>query len=366
MRPEVTLIQVGNRPRKVDSIDVVVNDRALLEALVRGRTEPETDRVLTDLARQIAAAAAQRKIPQVHVKPLQGPSGAGVSYGLRLASLLRDPAVGGLQVDSGAKTGVQGEYSLSKAEPRRFTVKARLVDADGEEIQAFQAGAPVDGSQPEVLIALGATVPGPPPKPDANAPTPVPSPPGPRTIARADPRSPFGIEIRIDGRPQSLAPGDGRAVLKLPEKTSYTIRLVNDSDFEAAVLLYLDGLTAFHFAEDRRLESAAYLIIRPKSSTELKGWYRNAQAVDAFTVVRGNGPVGAGVPAGAGEGGSITAFFYAAWPRNGTPPADESSRGDAHTEPGLALEQQSAVIERQIGTKRRAVVTVHYSLPEGN
>src|SRR5262249_53103798 len=141
-----TIIQSTVRVlRTLDIVQITETDRSLLQALDRGRNEPETEAVLANLARQIGAAAARHKIAQVHVKPLQGPSGAGVSYGLRLVSLLRDPKIGrGLQIESGAKIGILGRYFVSKAAPRTFTVKAELVDGEGETIEAFRAGGTVD------------------------------------------------------------------------------------------------------------------------------------------------------------------------------------------------------------------------------
>jgi hypothetical protein len=180
---------------------------------------------------------------------------------------------------------------------------------------------------------------------------------------RAAPNSPYAVEIHVrrDSQYSPRQPENvgGRAFVPLRRKEVFAVVLVNDSDYEAAVALSLDGLSVFAFSENRNYR---YWFVPKKSRVRIDGWHLNNRKLAEF-VVRSLPQQDSGhyrLP-DRGSLGVITACFSAAWSqKNGIPPDEHVSRNSAtFIDRGQAIDRTSREVSRYIGGVR-AVVSVRY------
>ena len=68
---------------------------------------------------------------------------------------------------------------------------------------------------------------------------------------RASAGSPYAIEVLVNGSGRAASMVDGLPFVKLAKDDIYTVRLVNDSDRDAAVKLTIDGVSCFAFSQIR-------------------------------------------------------------------------------------------------------------------
>jgi hypothetical protein len=167
----------------------------------------------------------------------------------------------------------------------------------------------------------------------------TPSPEGPnRSIVRASPNGPYGIEIVVKGRSQPGRIEDGFAYVNLSLDEEYSVRIHNDSGFEAAVALRIDGLSVFHFSEVRKTEGPQkgepqyqwYILPPGTTMMDIQGWHVSNERSKAFKV----GLREDSLAAKAGlttDIGVIHAQFFASWESNAELtriPPDEPARKD--------------------------------------
>ena len=192
---------------------------------------------------------------------------------------------------------------------------------------------------------------------------------------RSDAKSPFAIEVHVLKNGVTVKPGQqldendfvplrpmidgGQAKLQIPRDRLYMLKLTNDSDFEAAVGVYIDTLSMFAFSDDGRTDGK--VIVPPRKSAFVKGWFRTANNSNAFSVGTYSESAAARQLVNPSETGTITATFAACWEKD--PPADElligKSKGDG-TKIDIPIRQKYEVVKRHIG-KVRSAVTVHYN-----
>jgi hypothetical protein len=195
------------------------------------------------------------------------------------------------------------------------------------------------------------------------------------TIAYEGDDALFGISVRANNRRMQIMEGaantdeEGSGFINLPLSQEYTIELFNNASYEVAVDLRIDGLNVFHFCEpgSRKPDGGPrYWIIKPKSTMEVKGWYKTPQRANAFktSLAQESAIAQTGLPLD--EIGQIGATFSASWEEGKTnPPSDEPSmdvtysRSDIGTAQGRSVQQNSANVKRQIG-QSRAYVGVRY------
>lgn len=159
--------------------------------------------------------------------------------------------------------------------------------------------------------------------------------------ARPGRNSLFGLEV-LAGKPAagSTSVLEGKAGRAIKERDQlgyvdldlgeeYALRLTNDAPYEVAVSVAVDGLSIFHFCEERSADPQrqgeprySYYIIGPGKSAVVGGWFKNTNRNIAFQVT----PLeqGAAYKLGqTGKIGTISATFHASWEKGQVPPADE-------------------------------------------
>jgi hypothetical protein len=184
------------------------------------------------------------------------------------------------------------------------------------------------------------------------------------------PGSKYALEILIktgDGRyaPRPAGAKEGMAFVPIRRDESFAVRVVNDSDSEAAVLLTLDGLNQFTFSEVRGADGKpryTHFIVGAHKSATVKGWHKNNQLYNEFVITAYDRSASseAGLQSSANVG-TITAVFSAAWPKGGQPPADEPKNPSEHARSadavgrGIEGQQNLKEVERQFGVVRDTI-----------
>jgi hypothetical protein len=161
---------------------------------------------------------------------------------------------------------------------------------------------------------------------------------------------------------------DGLAFVPLRRDEIYAVRLINRSEFEAAVMLTIDGLSVFAFREskdpktDKPLPRYTHIVVPAQGEATVFGWTINDDETDSFQIVAL--PKGAAAALNVkGEIGTITASFAAAWPKGSNPPPDEgadNTRAADATGRGPRIGVRVEAVVRDIG-KVRASVSVRYT-----
>jgi hypothetical protein len=254
----------------------------------------------------------------------------------------------GVTVQPDAEAVIQGQFSMTRAaqagDDLALRIQTELVDQNGKALAAFNLaaagkfGASVK-SEEAVTAALGITgaVPadGTPAERADRIRENLANPPGQVTGGSkffADASSPYGIEIVSNGAalPVSLENKVGQC--DVPLKQSYIIQCYNNSEYDCAVRVSIDGLNIFHFSEIRQTSGPKAgqplydsYVIPAKSFVQLKGWHKTNERVDSFVVddLAKGASVIAKQQLAEAKVGMITCQFCAAWDLNGSPPPDE-------------------------------------------
>jgi hypothetical protein len=202
------------------------------------------------------------------------------------------------------------------------------------------------------------------------------------SVIRSDPNKPYAIEILVNGAAREAKGKDGLAFVPIKRGEAYAVRLINDSDLEAAVQLRIDGLSMFSFSEFRQPDKDAkgkdnprkgeplysVVILNPKSSAVIPGWHLNNEKSDKFLVTE-FAKSAAAVLKPSGGVGTISATFQAAWEQGKLPPMDEPGKkrgpgtGDA-TGRGPRIEKKYEEVQRELGIIRD-VISVRYTREAG-
>ncbi len=277
------------------------------------------------------------------------------------------------------KIGLKGEYALFKDAAGSFGVKlsGSLVDAFGDVLTDFQfeaepgSFAKVVDQEEDLAVLLGVTAElfAEDSKEDRrrdlkdrvlNSQVHVAG-----TRAAASSTSPYQIEILVNEQPRPVHDEEGLAGLELRRGEAYAIRLYNNSDYEAAAKVSIDGLNVMTFSTLRdpldRPKYSVY-IIPPHRSITLYGWHKTNEQVSAF-LVTSYADSAAGSLQHTQNLGTITATFAAAWSKEGSPPPDENAtaKGEGNaTGFGAPLRQEAREVHRVIG-RLRAVVSLRYA-----
>lgn len=197
--------------------------------------------------------------------------------------------------------------------------------------------------------------------------------------------SPYAVEILVEKQARPAVDDEGLAFVKIQRGERYMIRLLNNSPYEAAARLTVDGLSMFAFSEIRQpptdeLGRPNPLFGEPRMNRVLvpprdrfgnpgvaliKGWHINNEKTNEFLVTE----FAQSAAAKLGHKttmGIITATFAAAWPLDGQPPQDEPpmtrdpSPGGDGTGMGARIDRQYQSMPRKIGAVR-ASISVRYT-----
>ncbi len=191
------------------------------------------------------------------------------------------------------------------------------------------------------------------------------------TRIASSPGSPFAIEVAVKaagGRYAARAATvvDGQAFVPLRRGDVYAVRLINDSDRDAAVLLAIDGLSMFTFS-DTAADRGSRLIVPARGRSVITGWFRNngPDGSNEFLVApQAEAAVARQLPPSPAHVGMITAEFSVAWPKGTPPPPGESEDlthgDDLATAIGKPIDQPFQKVEYLFG-KPKTVVAVRYN-----
>jgi len=183
----------------------------------------------------------------------------------------------------------------------------------------------------------------------------------------------YGMEILVQAQPRPAVIKDDLAFVEIQRGESYAVRLINDSDVEAAVQLRIDGLSMFAFSEIRFQEGPrrgqpryTVVFVPAHKSFVVPGWHVNNDKSDQFLVTQYAESAAARLQQTA-DIGTLSAVFQAAWEQGSTPPADEPGKnrgpgsGDA-TGFGQRVDQKYKEVKRELGVIRDSI-SVRYTRP---
>lgn len=184
-------------------------------------------------------------------------------------------------------------------------------------------------------------------------------------LVSASPVSPYSVELLIlkSGQYQAIpmsSDAQKRPLAPLSKNDVYAIRLMNNSDHDAAVRVTIDGVNTFEFSEQSPRPN--YWIV-PQSkdgkpgTTTIRGWDRsNAKSVE-FKVVDFPDSAAAKIKLQPSQVGMISASFAACWENeNDRPRSEGRTRATGF---GNEIIDQKTLIKRHVG-QVRDVISIRY------
>lgn len=201
------------------------------------------------------------------------------------------------------------------------------------------------------------------------------------TKVRARPGSPFSVELLC--KCQHDAKGDGKALpIHLIDGNAYvdarkgmypSVRITNSASYDASIRFSWDGLDLFAFADDTDPKSGkilrdprtrqprySHVTIPRGKSVVLRGWFRNLNQVDAFSVTDYAWSAAAELQSTAPVG-VLVVTFAASWENEADRPKDEAgTKSPVGIGRGPLMDQTSVEVRRKIGPVRDTV-TIRYS-----
>lgn len=199
-----------------------------------------------------------------------------------------------------------------------------------------------------------------------------------KTLITPDNKSPYAMEILIKGakgyQPRAVEIEEGFPLVAIQKDEVYGVRLINNSPYEAAVGLSIDGLSMFTFSTVKHEEGIfkgrpkyKYVLVKPKSSLIVKGWHITNKKSDEFLVTT-YAKSAANLYGLKNKTflGTITATFGAAWEQDSQPPPDEPRQGTARSAGGTGFGKRIGAeykeAKRALGVLRGSI-SVRYLKP---
>ncbi len=350
-----------------------------MSSVARGASELKLE--MAELAKEVQKEA-EKYGNSITLGEFTGPRELASSGGPGIAQALKAELEKlGVTVTRSAQVAVKGEYRVAtddRSNKTALAVLARVTDRTGKELLELHPRAvfdlatiaavtgvtmvaPVDTSQPkreEAVDRALATIQRPFKK---------------GTLLAASENSPYAIEVLVgprpdggtldlnDYRPRAVSiDRDNLAFVTIRRGEVYAVRVINNSKFDAAMTLTIDGLNMFAFSDNKAYEFA---IVAAGSSGVIMGWHRNNELSDAFQVSEySKSAVFQRMPSSSSIG-TIHVSFKAAWPADSAPPEDEFPPGarDANaTARGAELKAKYTEVVRAYG-KLREAVSVRYN-----
>ncbi|SIO39846.1 hypothetical protein SAMN05444166_4371 [Singulisphaera sp. GP187] len=333
---------------------------------------------LAEMAKKIKLLLDQKGVDAIAVGDFTAPAKLAASAGPAIAKCLADELKTlGVTVKRRAELEVNGRYQDVDDKDTKLLavqIKAHVVDHTGDEIMTLEPRAifnittiasltgvtvamPADGTDKERNEALADAL----DKPEVHLAS-------TRISAAAD--SPYAVEIQVKSaegyRPRAASKDDdGLAFLKILRSEIYAIKLINDSPYDAAVTVTIDGLNIFAFSDHKNY---THYIVPSKQALVVPGWHRTNQVSDSFQVTEyAKSAVAEALPSSTTVG-TITASFAAAWAKDSVPPDDEApgkkgGRNGNATGKGPPVDFKLVEVVRDIG-RLRASVSVRYNKDE--
>ncbi|QDT71732.1 hypothetical protein [Lacipirellula limnantheis] len=184
----------------------------------------------------------------------------------------------------------------------------------------------------------------------------------------------YGVELLVNGarRPFTIEP-DKTASVRLQLDETCEIGVLNQSGFDAAVAITIDGLSVFQFSELRHQDGPlkgeplyAHFVVPPSQKGSLiRGWHLNNEKSAAFRITSPEQSAVAELGKES-DSGVVTVTFAAAWDAGQAPPPGEPGliRGDKRDGPkrmgrGDEFDFKIKEVQREVG-KPRAVISFYY------
>lgn len=351
------------------------------------------DKRIAVIAKNVATLLQAQQMDSISIGTFSGPPNFPSSSGPGIVQTFTDEfAKHGIQVKTRARVGLSGDYSITEVEHtdpstgkklRHLGVRinGRLVDQFGAVITSFNTQGIQEGTFQETVsgaetlvetIGLPADLPAEKTSTEIDGilrdslvkPT-VTLDPG-KTRYRASPTSPYEIEILVDGKPCPIHIEDDLPYVEIQRGQIYAVRVYNNSEYDAAVRLLIDGLSVFTFSDIRDPKTGRpkynVYIVGKGDSPILKGWHKTNNHVESF-LVTGYADSAAARLGHTQDLGTITVTFAAAWPRGTNPPPDEfiaKSGGGNATGFGPPQEHKVQEVQMDIG-RVRASLSIRYT-----
>src|SRR5262249_55441709 len=219
---------------------------------------------LAELAKQLKEVLRDQGEEKLAIGPFVGPCHIPSSANPAIVQVLSEELQKvGIAIHRRANLEIKGDYiDVTDQQTKLLAVKlsTRVLDRKGQVVATFDRGIFGDATIPALL---GLTVQYP-PKGDVKTRNRqleqgIDAPRTYLTQSRlaAAPDSPYAIEVLVkapDGTFQPRAPKDEEGLAFLPirkEDEVFAVRLINDSAYEAAALLTIDGLNVFAFGKNK-------------------------------------------------------------------------------------------------------------------
>lgn len=177
--------------------------------------------------------------------------------------------------------------------------------------------------------------------------------------------SPYRMEVLVHGQPAPIDVTDGLGFVKIDRHQIYAVRIYNNSPYDAAVRLSIDGLNVFTFSQLRKPDGRPkykFYIVPAHKMVTLKGWHLDNHTVSSFKVTSYADSAAASINH-QHDIGTITAVFSAAWPKGGKKPHDENytaKGGRNATGFGPPVSQVVQEVQREVG-QMRASISLRYA-----
>jgi hypothetical protein len=331
---------------------------------------------MAKMAGQIKLLLDQKGLDAIAVGDFRGPAVLAATAGPVISKALTDELEKAhVNVRRRAELEVRGDYVDVQDKETQFLavqIKAEIVDRRGERVVVLEPRGILDVTTIVTLIGVTTTLPA--GATDKERDRTLTDSVDNRKVSLASTRiaagadSPYAVEVLVksgnDYHPRAASVDrDGFAFLKIRRDEIYAIRLINDSPFEAAVTLTIDGLSTLAFSANTNY---THWFVKGKQTLTVLGWHRTNKLSDSFQVTDYAKSPAAEKLSSPATVGTITATFAAAWPQGTPPPQDEppkiksGERAIDATGKGPAVETNFREVVRDIG-RLRASVSLRYT-----
>jgi hypothetical protein len=169
-------------------------------------------------------------------------------------------------------------------------------------------------------------------------------------------KSPYAVEVFVrphgqnDFKLATPTNKEGQVFVDLSRGDVYKLRLHNNTKYEAAVTVTIDGVDALHFFEPEKGRPTSFLV-QPGKTRDVKGWHRGTESLNEFLVGEYSKSAAAQVLKSTSKLGTIVVCFHPAWTGKTPPPEYDGSRSVEPNGTGLGKEikEKSNVTSRTIG-----------------
>lgn len=193
------------------------------------------------------------------------------------------------------------------------------------------------------------------------------------TKVKATKNGEFAVEILVKSNaagpasPRAPKEEDGQAFVGINRNELYEIKLHNQSNFEAACAINIDGLDAFTFSQIKDpktgLPKYSHYIVPAGQTLTVFGWHKTNDVSDSFLVTQYGQGAASQRQIASGKTGVITFTFRSSGSVPDDLPQDDGSSKDfKNNETGFGppIKTNLKELERKTG-KVREIITVRYS-----